>query len=309
VPISLLRTKHKKIVLLNIKNLFMRLTCVFLGFFYFSFISAQCDHSPTIETEGNFILCPSEVTQIFTQEYDSYQWYKKSFSGTDWEIIPGETSQFLDISQGIDDLYYFNVATTLNGCSETSPEVLIDSWVFSPMVVESSGNYIFEDDLFNVCLGDSITFTIGMPYNTSIQWYKDGTPIAGENGPSITLTDIEESGVYFVEGAPAECPEYIVNPGVELPILINDCNLNIIDNSLSSKITLYPNPVLDKLIIKNKADKSLTIEFYNMNGKKILKEMVNSGISEFDFSKLAKGIYFVKFNTMDAKFTKIVIKN
>ena len=60
----------------------------------------------------NFILCPSEVTQIFTQEYDSYQWYKKSFSGTNWEIIPGETSQFLDISQGIDDLYYFNVATT-----------------------------------------------------------------------------------------------------------------------------------------------------------------------------------------------------
>ena len=68
MPISLLRTKHKKIVLLNIKNLFMRLTSFFLGFFYFSFISAQCDHSPTIEPEGNFILCPSEVTQIFTQK-------------------------------------------------------------------------------------------------------------------------------------------------------------------------------------------------------------------------------------------------
>jgi hypothetical protein len=289
--------------------MFMRIFCVIVGLFYFSFMAAQCDHTPTIETEGDFILCPTEVIQIFTQEYDSYQWFKKSFSGTEWEIIPGETSQFLDVIQGVDDLFYFNVATTLNSCSETSSEVLIDSWVFAPMVVESSGNYIFEDNFFNVCLGDSITLNIGMPYDTNIQWYKDGAPIAGENGSSITLTDIEESGVYFVECAPAECPEFIVNPGVELPVLISDCNLNIIDNSQSSKITLYPNPVHDKLIIKNKADKSLTIEFYNVNGKKILKQIVNSGINGFDFSKLAKGIYFAKFNTMDAGFTKIVIKN
>ena len=48
----------------------MRLVCILFGLFCFSFISAQCDHSPTIETEGDFILCPSEVIQIFTQEYD-----------------------------------------------------------------------------------------------------------------------------------------------------------------------------------------------------------------------------------------------
>ena len=176
------------------------------------------------------------------------------------------------------------------------------------MVVESSGNYIFEDDLFNVCLGDYITFTIGMPYNTSIQWYKDGTPIAGENGPSITLTNLEESGVYFVEGAPAECPEYIVNPGVELPVLISDCNLNTIDIFYNSKINLYPNPIYDKLVIHNKADKSLIIELYNVNGKSILKKFINKGLSELDFSRLAKGMYFAKFNTMGTEFTKIIIK-
>lgn len=288
--------------------MFMRLFCVIVGLFYFSYISAQCDHTPTVETEGDFILCPTEVIQIFTQEYDSYQWFKKSFSGTEWEIIPGETSQFLDVVQGVDDLFYFNVATTLNSCSETSPEVLIDSWVFSPMVVESSGNYIFEDNFFNVCLDDSIIFTIGMPYDTNIQWYKDGAPIAGENGPSITLTNLEESGVYFVEGAPAECPEYIVNPGVELPVLISDCNLNTIDISYNSKINLYPNPIYDKLVIHNKADKSLIIELYNVNGKSILKKFINKGLSELDFSKLAKGMYFAKFNTMGTEFTKIIIK-
>jgi hypothetical protein len=286
----------------------MRLFCVIVGLFYFSYISAQCDHTPTVETEGDFILCPTEVIQIFTQEYDSYQWFKKSFSGTEWEIIPGETSQFLDVVQGVDDLFYFNVATTLNSCSETSSEVLIDSWVFAPMVVESSGNYIFEDNFFNVCLGNSITFTIGMPYDTNIQWYKDGAPIAGENGPSITLTNLEESGVYFVEGAPAECPEYIVNPGVELPVLISDCNLNTIDISYNSKINLYPNPIYDKLVIHNKADKSLIIELYNVNGKSILKKFINKGLSELDFSRLAKGMYFAKFNTMGTEFTKIIIK-
>ena len=286
----------------------MRIFCVIVGLFYFSYISAQCAHTPTVETEGDFILCPTEVIQIFTQEYDSYQWFKKSFSGTEWEIIPGETSQFLDVIQGVDDLFYFNVATTLNSCSETSSEVLIDSWVFAPMVVESSGNYIFEDNFFNVCLGDSITLNIGMPYDTNIQWYKDGAPIAGENGPSITLTNLEESGVYFVEGAPAECPEYIVNPGVELPVLISDCNLNTIDIFYNSKINLYPNPIYDKLVIHNKADKSLIIELYNVNGKSILKKFINKGLSELDFSKLARGMYFAKFNTMGTEFTKIIIK-
>ena len=286
----------------------MKLICVIVGLFYFSFISAQCDHSPTIETEGDFILCPSEVSPIFTQEYDSYQWFKKSFTGTEWEIIPGETSQFLDVVQGVDDLFYFNVATTLNGCSETSPEVLIDSWVFAGMVVESSGNYIFEDGLINVCLGDSITFSIGQPYSTNIQWYKDGLPIPGENGTSITLTFIEDSGVYNVEGAPGECPDYIVSPGVDLPVLIYDCNLNINDVFYDSKITLYPNPVNDILTIRSEADKNITIELYDINGKKILKKFINKGPSELDFSKFAKGMYFAKFNTMGAEFTKIIIK-
>ena len=287
----------------------MRLVCIFFGLFYFSFISAQCDYSPTIETAGDFILCPSEVIQIFTQEYDSYQWFKKNFSGTEWEIIPGETSQFLDVVQGVDDLFYFNVATTLNSCSETSTEVLIDSWVFAGMVVESSGNYIFEDDLFKVCLGDSITFSIGQPYNTNIQWYKDGVPIEGENGTSITLTEQEESGVYFVEGAPGECPDYIVSPGVDLPVLIYDCNLNINDVFYDSKITLYPNPVNDILTIRSEADKNITIELYDINGKKIFIKSVNKGVSQFDFTNLVKGIYFTKFNNDDIDFTKIIIKN
>ena len=215
----------------------------------------------------------------------------------------------MDVVQGVDDLFYFNVATTLNSCSETSPEVLIDSWVFAGMVVESSGNYIFEDDLFKVCLGDSITFSIGQPYNTNIQWYKDGVPIEGENGTSITLTEQEESGVYFVEGAPGECPDYIVSPGVDLPVLIYDCNLNINDVFYDSKITLYPNPVNDILTIRSEADKNITIELYDINGKKILIKSVNKGVSQFDFTNLVKGIYFTKFNNDDIDFTKIIIKN
>jgi len=285
----------------------MRISLTLFALVFYNFIFAQCDHSPTIE--GDFILCPSEVSQISTQEYDSYQWFKKSYSGTDWELIPDATSQFLDVVQGLDDLYYFKVDATLDGCTEASPEVLIDSWVFSGMVVESTGNYTFEDGFFNVCLGESITFSIGLPYTTNIQWYKDGEPIPGENGMSITLTELDESGVYFVEGAPEECPDYIVNPGVALPVLIVDCSLNTNDVLYSSLVSLYPNPVNDKLIIDNDLNKSIEIQLYDMNGKIILNKKLEKGTNQLDFSDLPKGIYFSKFNNEVISFSKIVIKN
>ncbi|MFT4800440.1 MAG: hypothetical protein ACI93N_000198 [Flavobacteriaceae bacterium] len=289
----------------------MRFACILLGLFCYNFISAQCNHTPTIETEGDFILCPMEVSQIFTQEYDSYQWFKKSFSGTDWEIIPGETSQFLDVVQGVDDLFYFNVAAILNGCSETSSEVLIDSWVFAGIVVESTGNYIYEDNLFKVCLGDSITFSIGQPYNTNIQWHKDGVPIEGENGISITLTDQEESGVYFVEGAPGECPDYIVNPGVDLPVLIYDCNLNINDVFYDSKITLYPNPANEKVTISNSSNTTLeTAIIYDLNGKLVsqinLQDMQSDRV--IDISCYATGVYMVNITGEQSSVIKRMIK-
>jgi predicted component of type VI protein secretion system len=66
--------------------------------------------------------------------------------------------------------------------------------------------------------------------------------------------------------------------------------------------------VNDILTIRSEADKNITIELYDINGKKILKKFINKGPSELDFSKFVKGMYFAKFNTMGAEFTKIIIK-
>ena len=65
----------------------------------------------------------------------------------------------------------------------------------------------------------------------------------------------------------------------------------------------------DILTIRSEADKNITIELYDINGKKILIKSVNKGVSQFDFTNLVKGIYFTKFNNDDIDFTKIIIKN
>ncbi len=285
----------------------MKISITFFALAFYNFILAQCDHNPTIE--GDFILCPSEINQISTQKYDSYQWFKKSFNGTDWELIPGETSQFLDVVQGVDDLFYFKVDATLNGCTESTPEVLIDSWVFAGMVVESTGNYTFEEGFFNVCLGESITFTVLMPYNTNMQWYKDGVSIPGENGVSLTLSEIDESGFYFVEGAPEECPEYITNPGVSLPVLIRDCTLSTNDNFLSSQVKLYPNPVKELIIIDNHTRHIIEFHVYDISGKILLIRTLREGINQLDLSHFDNGIYFSKISCNNNSFSKIIIKN
>jgi hypothetical protein len=74
-------------------------------------------------------------------------------------------------------------------------------------------------------------------------------------------------------------------------ILVVNRNGTGINNIEASNVSLYPNPVKDKLFIEPEAgiDK---IEIYDMLGKKVLTQIVN-GKTEINVSHLPKGIYAV----------------
>lgn len=80
-----------------------------------------CSHTNTI-FPNNLILCPNETATIETQIADSYQWF--DYFGNP---IAGAINQSLVVYSG-----EYSVQTTINGCSERSPQVVVDGWVNNP---------------------------------------------------------------------------------------------------------------------------------------------------------------------------------
>lgn len=154
---------------------------------------ANCQHDPLI-TPNDLILCPQTTDTLFTQSGDAYQWYQ------DGLLIPGANDSFLIVSTFESSGSYFSVETTLDGCAEISPEVLVDGYVFLPISVQTDGG-----GALVYCQGDTLTLSVGLPFNQNISWFKDG--ILLDNESSVSL-EIYETGSYQVSAATEICPLY-----------------------------------------------------------------------------------------------------
>lgn len=80
-----------------------------------------CSHTNTVFPD-TLILCPDSTDTIWTQPADSYQWC--DYYGNP---IAGATNRSLVVLSGT-----YSVLTTVNGCTEMSPQVLVDSYVMLP---------------------------------------------------------------------------------------------------------------------------------------------------------------------------------
>ena len=194
-----------------------RLVLLIIGLCLYLFAYTQCDHDPTIE--GELVLCPNSSTTLSTQVYDTYQWYKREYGEPNPSPIPGDTLQAISVNNPGDVLYYFSVETTLNGCTEFSPEVLVDGWLFLPVTVTSTGDFTIGNNGESiVCIGDTMYFSLNLPYTKNITWYQNGSPIAGETSTILAVT---APGQYTVAAAPDICPDYFSGGCINSNILAN----------------------------------------------------------------------------------------
>ncbi len=174
--------------------------------------TAQCTFDPTV-TPNNLILCPNTQDVLSTQVYDSYQWYK------DGGIIPGAIAQTLTVDAFTDAGSMFNVEATLNGCTEMSPSVLVDGWLFLPPYVIHEGAVELYTDSMGIehyCGGDTVLLIFSFTEN--VQWTNNGVPIPGATNDTLVVLG---SGNYTVSGAPAMCPNSISPLGLTIPILFD----------------------------------------------------------------------------------------
>ena len=74
-------------------------------------------------------------------------------------------------------------------------------------------------------------------------------------------------------------------------------------------ISIFPNPTNGVFIITGLPAENLTIELYNMTGKKVYSKLCRQTSHRIDISDCAKGIYFIHISNGKAAFTsKVEIK-
>lgn len=73
----------------------------------------------------------------------------------------------------------------------------------------------------------------------------------------------------------------------------------------SEAISLYPNPVVDELSVKNAPYSLSPIQIFRIDGAMVMQTNVSADQPSFSVSSLAKGLYFLKINNQSFKFIKL----
>lgn len=88
--------------------------------------------------------------------------------------------------------------------------------------------------------------------------------------------------------------------------------LNVSENIYEKEetLTVYPNPFSDVLTVNYElTNKPVTIEVYNLIGKKVINQTLIQQKTVLDLSKQSNGIYFITINDGNKRISKKVIKS
>jgi hypothetical protein len=239
---------------------------------------------------GDNMLCPQGTGTVSTQQFDTYQWKRRYFGSSNTEVLKGETAQSLVMDYYSFAGSYISVSVTLNGASATSAEFLVDGYVFLPLFVISDGNYtIGPDGEFVICPGDSVVFSLGNSASVNIQWYKDGSAIAGANELELV---VYQAGVYSVAASPAVCPNYVQVFGMDLVVMY--CPVGV-DERSNVVPEIFPNPASDFIhIIGIQANSIVDCRISDLQGKiKLQFTLLPHITNKLEISDLPSGAYLL----------------
>jgi hypothetical protein len=200
-------------------------------------IKAQCTFNPII-TPTSLSLCPNQTDTLWTQQADSYQWFK---SGTP---ISNSNQRYLFVNQVQDAGSTFVVSSTINGCSEASPSVLVSAFSI-PALSISIANGLSNSG----CEGDIRQLVLNDPFNLDIRWFKNGVQQGNETNDTL---NVNQSGLYSAVAFTDQCPLYSQTsaltsltfiPDTTPTILFNSANLELSTSTYAPSYQWYLNGV------------------------------------------------------------------
>ena len=137
------------------------------------------------------------------------------------------------------------------------------------------------------------------------QWYQDGLPISGANGPTYTY---EQNGTYYVEVFNAfGCSS------VSVPLAITD--VSITELSVLNNLTVFPNPSIGAFTIQyeSSVNEEVVVSVYSLIGQCVyttkMKATAGDNQIRIQQNQLNKGVYFIELTINSHKqTTKLVIQ-
>ena len=191
----------------------------------------------------------------------AYQWQKGG------SAIAGATSRTYSIPSAVvgDAGKYEVIVSNICGAVSSSAATLKVNAAPATPVITASGNVLTS----SAASGN--------------KWFYNGAAI---NGATAKTYNPLLSGLYSVEvtqnGCSATSESYnFVYTSIEGP------------GAWNGEVSVYPNPVVKMLVIKNPAGRKLLVQFFDGNGKKVLESNQRTTQGMIDVEGLPKGVYQV----------------
>ncbi|CAN5441318.1 hypothetical protein BH11BAC1_BH11BAC1_10370 [soil metagenome] len=260
-----------------------------------------CPFSPSVFPDS-IILCPNTADTLWTQSFDSWQWFDDNGAA-----MPNETNQYLAPSFG----GAYSVLTTLNGCSEMSPQVTVFAYhPFQSYHVEINGNIIRPD---TVCIGDTVLLVLTpnrppFPEDKNILWLNNGIPITSSGNDTLEIIASGNYQVSYYDSA--FCPGNLIFLSPLLPFTFILCNQGISETNNSNQIIVYPNPSENFSIKINPRLLNADYIVTDAIGRTILTGKFDRELNQLKMSDTAPGVYFLQIhNGRDFYLQRLLVQH
>lgn len=231
--------------------------------------------APSIKAEGALTFCEGKSVSFTSSVSSGNQWYRDGLP------ITGATTQsYAAMHSGV-----YTVRVLQNGC--LSPEATGVLVTVKPLpatpAITATGN----------------TLTSSAPAGN--QWYLNGATI-----PNATARQyiVLASGSYMVQATQDGCSALSDTFQFVATAIVNP-------DAWNGEVTVFPNPVTEKLYIKNAGLRKLNVQLIDMAGLHVYGAQLNSSTGTVDVRHLAAGAYLLLLTDERRKETirKMVVKN
>ena len=254
-----------------------------------------CPFNPIV-TPDSVLICPNRDDTLWTQPFDSYQWFDDH-----GDSISGETHQFLHATISGN----FSVLAMQNGCAEISPPVAVISFQsLQSFAVNITGASIFSINSDTACVGDTIQLVLlpnkpPFPDDRDVQWFNNGFPVSAGANDTILVTSSGNYEVRLVDST--YCPGNIIYMSPVETINFVNCQSEILEDTSRSGVRVFPNP--SELFTVELSPQLAGIKYSVVD---VLGRTQKVGIFEkelniLDIREFKKGIYFLKLERQTIK--------
>ncbi|MBI1225501.1 MAG: T9SS type A sorting domain-containing protein [Bacteroidetes bacterium] len=249
---------------------------------------------PLVTPSGVLNLCQGEDVELVADYDQNIQWYQ------DTTVLFGEVYQQLNVASAGN--YWLEYTSPL-GCKAQSEVVEVN-------LLPLPNSPVFE------VVGNEFTLsnTVQLPTDYSLQWYMDGNLLVDETGPSYCLM---EPGVFLmtleITDESSGCTnEFSLGVAYD-PAYTCASGANEMDSSAST-LALSPNPTNGQFWADFYVKKpgKISFQLFDSVGKMISQESIQDGNThvrhEINLGNVANGFYLLKIQTEEGWMAGRVLK-